>query len=80
MKKMIKIEGMSCGNCVRCVTGALGNVPGVGGVQVSLQEKSVLIEVSEAVKDESLVNAINEAGYDVIEVNGLKSDTGRGGC
>lgn len=71
MKKMIIIEGMSCGSCVRNVTGALREVPGVGSIQVDLQEKRAVVEVNEAVKDESLRNAVYEAGYDVIGVNDL---------
>jgi copper chaperone len=36
--KTLKIEGMSCGHCVKAVTDALSAINGVADVNVSLEE------------------------------------------
>ena len=69
MKKQIYIEGMSCGNCVRHVQEALRGIPGVGNVQVNLQEKNAIVEVNGQVTDISLKEAIEEVGYIVMGIN-----------
>lgn len=71
MKKQINIEGMSCAHCVRHVEGALKEVSGVGSVQVDLQGKKAIVEVSGTVTDEVLKAAIEEVGYDVTGINVL---------
>ncbi|GIW36806.1 MAG: heavy metal-binding protein [Meiothermus sp.] len=57
----LKIEGMSCNNCVRHVTEALKSVQGVEQVEVSLQEGRATVTGSAAV--EKLIEAVREEGY-----------------
>jgi len=64
MKKQINIEGMSCGHCVKHVEDALGEVPGVIKVDVSLVGKYAIVELEKPVPDSVLKNAVDEAGYD----------------
>lgn len=64
MKKKIIIEGMSCMNCVGHVKEALEELG--HNVQVNLEGKYA--EVDTEVADEKLVEAIDEAGYDVISI------------
>lgn len=67
MKKTMLVEGMSCNHCVMAVTNALKELEGVTDVQVDLDSKKV--EVSgENLMDESLKEAVEEAGYDVVEI------------
>lgn len=67
MKKTMLVEGMSCNHCVMAVTNALKELEGVSHVQVDLESKKV--EVSgENLIDESLKEAVEEAGYDVVEI------------
>lgn len=67
MKKTMLVEGMSCNHCVMAVTNALKELEGVRHVQVDLESKKV--EVSgENLIDESLKEAVEEAGYDVVEI------------
>ncbi|MBN1056626.1 copper chaperone [Clostridium botulinum] len=66
MKKTIIIEGMSCNHCVGHVKEALENLANVTSVEVSLQEKCATVETSE--NDDVLKEAIEDAGYDVIEI------------
>lgn len=57
----LKIEGMSCNNCVRHVAEALKNVEGVEKVEVSLQEGRA--EVIGTAPVEKLIEAVQEEGY-----------------
>ena len=67
MTKTIKIEGMSCGHCVKAVEKALNAVDGVTGVQVSLEEKEAVVECA-VVSDEALKAAIVEADFKVVSI------------
>lgn len=66
MKTELKISGMMCGHCVKHVHDALTEVPGVSQVEVSLEKKNALVE-GENVDHAALVNAVREAGYEVVE-------------
>jgi copper chaperone len=62
---VINVDGMSCGGCVKNVTGALQAVSGVAQVEVSLEEKRASIEFdpSQTTRD-ALMAAIEDAGFD----------------
>lgn len=68
MMKIINIDGMSCGHCVKSVTTALNKINGVQVLSVSLEKKNAEIEADEKVTDQMLINAVTEAGYDVIDI------------
>ncbi len=57
----LKIEGMSCNNCVQHVTEALKGVEGVEKVEVLLQEGRA--EVIGTAPVEKLIEAVQEEGY-----------------
>ena len=67
MKKVMIVEGMSCGHCEKAVKVALGEVEGVAAVVVDLATKMVEVE-GENLLDNLLNDAVEEAGYDVIEI------------
>jgi copper chaperone len=71
MKKRIQIEGMSCMHCVKHVTNALNDVQGVSNVVVNLKQNDAVIEVTDAVINDVLVEAISEAGYKAVKVEQL---------
>ena len=71
MKKEILIEGMSCGHCVNHVKGTLSDLAGISHVEVILDEKRAIIEADMAIQDETIKNAIDDAGYEVIGINAL---------
>jgi copper chaperone len=61
----MKVQGMSCGHCVKSVEGALREI----GAQatVNLQEGTVSIQYDEAtLKPAAMKEAIETQGYDVI--------------
>jgi copper ion binding protein len=68
MKKLMMIEGMSCGHCVNHVKNALEEIDGVVDVVVDLQGKNALVELSKDVDSEALKGAVTEAGYDVMDI------------
>lgn len=63
MQHVLKIEGMTCGGCVRAVENALGRVPGVSAVQVDLAAGSARVEAPGG-EGPALVEAVEAAGYD----------------
>ncbi|MGL5540533.1 MAG: heavy-metal-associated domain-containing protein [Erysipelotrichaceae bacterium] len=67
MKKVIKIEGMRCGHCMRHVEEALNEVASVSSVDVSLNEKQAVV-VGEQLDDAILTAAIVEVGYQVVSI------------
>ncbi len=67
MKKTLLVEGMSCGHCEKAVKSALGELDGVTNVEVNLETKKVQVE-GENLVDELLKEAIDDAGYEVLEI------------
>ena len=68
MKKIIKINGMSCGHCVGHVETALKDICGVKSVDVNLENQSASVELAHDVEDSKFKEAIEEAGYEYISV------------
>jgi len=68
MKKVMLVEGMSCQHCVKAVTNALTSLEGVTNVKVDLKNKKVEVEGNNLV-DQLLKEAVEDAGYDVVEIN-----------
>ena len=62
MEKKIMIEGMSCGHCVANVEKALNAIDGVSA-SVDLESNTATVTLSKEVMDDTLKNAITEAGY-----------------
>ncbi len=63
----LNVKGMSCNHCVNSIEGALGNINGVGSVQVDLAGNQVTVSYDEAsVSVEKLKETIEDQGYDVV--------------
>lgn len=67
MKKTLIVEGMSCGHCVMSVKKAVGALNGVMEVEVDLATKKVEVD-GENLNDSLIKEAIEDAGYDVLEI------------
>ncbi|MDU3086887.1 MAG: heavy metal translocating P-type ATPase [Peptoniphilus harei] len=63
MEKILNVEGMSCNHCTASVKKALEGLDGVKEADVSLEGKNAKVELDKEVADESLVKAVEEAGY-----------------
>lgn len=57
----LQVEGMSCGSCVKHVTKALNEVPGVNDVAVDLDAGRATVEGS--AEPSALTAALEDAGY-----------------
>ena len=61
----IKVDGMSCGGCVKSVTGVLTALDGVAKAEVSLEQAQAVVEFDAAkVNRAQLAQVIEEAGFD----------------
>lgn len=69
MKKVIKIEGMSCGHCSAAVTKALKALNGVNSAEIDLKAKEAIVEVNVSVNDADLRKAVEDAGYEVTQIS-----------
>lgn len=67
MKKVLKIEGMMCNHCTGRVEKALNDLDGVTA-EVSLEGKSATVTLSKDVSDETLVQTVTDAGYEVVDI------------
>lgn len=67
MKKTMIIDGMMCSHCTGRVEQAL---KALGGVEVtmSLEDKAAYLTLSREIGDETLIQAVTDAGYTVIEL------------
>ncbi len=62
----LNISGMTCGGCVSSVNRVLSGLDGVLKADVSLENKSALVDYDAAkVNLEQIMRAVSEAGYDV---------------
>ncbi len=61
----LKVEGMSCGHCVRAVEGALRGVPGVSVKRVEIGKAEVSVPDDSTMT--AVVDALDEAGYSAEE-------------
>lgn len=68
MKKIIKIEGMSCGHCSNAVLNALKGISGVSDVNVNLEAKEATLEADGTVTDAAITAAVTEEGYEVVSI------------
>lgn len=68
MKKIIYIEGMSCGHCTASVRKSLEAIKETNSVEVSLDEKKATVIFDKEIFDNVLTNAVEEAGYQVIRI------------
>ncbi len=68
MKKEILIEGMMCNHCVSFIKENLLKESYTKNVEISLENKKVIIELNQEVDDSIIKNLIEKIGYKVIEI------------
>ncbi len=67
MKKVMQINGMSCGHCKASVEKALNAIEGVEAT-VDLKKKNATIKLTADVEDAKLREAVIEAGFEVVSI------------
>lgn len=61
--KNFKVSGMSCGHCENAVKEELSELVGIEKIDVSAQSGELKVTLSQAVSDEQIIAAVEEAGY-----------------
>ncbi|GII60054.1 metal-binding protein [Sphaerisporangium krabiense] len=59
------VEGMTCGHCVSSVKEEVGEVDGVGAVEVDLATGLLTVSGDGPLNDDKIVAAVEAAGYHV---------------
>ena len=68
MNKTMIIEGMMCTHCTGRVEKALSAIDGVDKVEMSLEGKSATLTLSKEVDNQTLTDAVTQAGYEVVSI------------
>ena len=63
MSYAFKVEDMTCGSCAASIKRAVSRVSGVSSVEANPSSKDVVVDASAEVSRETIVAAINGAGY-----------------
>jgi copper ion binding protein len=66
-EKFVRVDGMSCNNCVKHVNEALSEITGVERVEVSLEKAGATITSATEIDIETIRAALDEAGYDLVD-------------
>ena len=64
VRQEFTVRGMHCGGCVKSVTRAVSQVPGVQAVEVSLEKGTASVQCDNAVAPATIVAAIEAAGFE----------------
>ncbi len=68
MKRVMKVNGMSCGHCKARVEKALLANPAVSAAVVDLAAATVAVELTAELSDGELKAIVEDAGYEVVEI------------
>lgn len=71
MKIKIEINGMSCNHCVKHVEECLSELDGVKKVEVSLENKSAIIESDTPISEDTIKTALDDYGYEAISFENI---------
>lgn len=61
-----QVIGMTCGHCEHAVSTEVGQIPNVHGVEVSAATGRLVVTSAAPVRDEDIVAAVDEAGYQAV--------------
>jgi len=64
-KRTYSVPEVHCEHCVAAVNRELGQIEGIGDIQVDLEAKTVTVEAEPTVSDERIAEGLYEAGFDV---------------
>ncbi|MFI9768890.1 heavy-metal-associated domain-containing protein [Streptomyces sp. NPDC052415] len=59
------VAGMSCGHCKATLTKVIGELDGVTGVEVDLDQGQVTVSSSAEPDDALITEVVDEAGYEL---------------
>lgn len=61
-----QVTGMTCGHCEHAVSTEVGQLPQVQSVEVSAVTGRLVVTSATPVRDEEIVAAVDEAGYQAV--------------
>ena len=75
MRRNFPVQGMGCAACVARVQGTIKNLEGVNDCNVSLASNSAQVDYNpKAITPADIKKAVQDAGYDLIVVDGDDSE------
>lgn len=77
MKKIVRVDGMNCSHCQAKVESALSALDGVSEAKVNLKKKIAVVTLEKEVNDDTLLKAVNDAGFTGVSVEVKKGLFGR---
>lgn len=63
-----QVTGMTCGHCEMSIREEVGQIAGVGDIQVSAQTGTLVVTADRELDDAEVLNAVDEAGYSAVRV------------
>lgn len=63
-----QVTGMTCGHCEMSVREEVGEIAGVGEIQVSAKTGKLVVTSAGAIDDAAVLAAVEEAGYTAVRV------------
>jgi len=67
LEKILQIKGMSCPHCAARIEKVLNSIEGIEAT-VDLESNSAQLNLSHEVSDETIKNAVDTIGYEVVGV------------
>lgn len=64
-ERTYNVPEVHCEHCVAAINRELGQIQGIGRIEVNLDEKTVTVEADEEVTDAVIAAGLYEAGFDV---------------
>ncbi len=61
----LNVPDISCGHCKSSIEGAVGELAGIDSVEVSIEGKTVAVAYGDDVTLDTIIETIEEQGYDV---------------
>ena len=71
LKKIIKIDGMSCSHCAKKVEDTLLSIDGITKAKVNLKEKIATITLNNNIDNSIIKEKIDALDYKVLDINDL---------
>ena len=71
LKKIIKIDGMSCSHCAKKVEDILLSIDGITKAKVNLKEKIATITLNNKIDNSIIKEKIDALDYKVLDINDL---------
>lgn len=60
------VQGMTCGHCAAAVTREVTRLGGIEDVRVDVSGGTLTVRATDAVSDDAIAAAVDEAGYSVV--------------